>query len=207
VPRVGDPPSDTSPQGLLARGIRRVTDFCALNGLAIPAVAAVGVGEWHFSACAYYRPTYIKICLPRCARPAVVDQVRNWNWPGSVIDRTPYGVVCHELGHHADYCASEKKSRYGGDYSIGLRKGSGEAALTGYCPDDWEFMAEMFRVFVTNPALLARVRPVTYELLCRRWRPLDYLTGPDDWLSVLGPGVPDRVVRSLRNKMAAGARR
>ena len=96
-------------------GCLRVSEFCWVNKILVPTVRVVPLDDWHVDACAYYRSNTesnrkwtkpgIDICLERCASPATEHQVRNWNWPGSTTDREPFGVLCHELGHHCDWIA------------------------------------------------------------------------------------------------------
>lgn len=190
---------EMSQQELLKAGILRMQLFCQTNGLAVPKVTYET--DWHFSACAYYRPTYIKINLELCGTPAKPEQVRNWSWPGSTVDREPYGVICHELGHHADWSRSNQKHSYSGDYGESVCRASGERPLTGYCPNSAEWFAEMFRLFVTNHDLLRLVRPKTHDILCRDWVPVS----DPNWRIELGEGVPARIVKSQENKFYKGS--
>lgn len=41
--------------------------------------------------------------------------------------------------------------------------------LTSYCPNDNEWFAELFRLFVTNPDLFERVRPRIADLFFGEW--------------------------------------
>lgn len=184
--------------GLLLLGIDRMTTFCAINGLPVPGVEIVSKSLWRFSVCAYYRPECgIKICLEKCQIPCGSAVTRNWTWPASSTDREPYGVIAHELGHHVDWLTSEKKGAYFGDYSVGLRAASKEKPLTSYCDNDAEWFAEIFRLFVTNPDLLRVLRPITFGLLCQRWKHVE-----EPWLQALGDNVPERVTKALQNKIA-----
>ena len=146
-------------------------------------------------ACAYWRDHTCYICLSRCARLAA-ERGRNWNWPGCCTDRTPYGVIAHELGHHADWHQSKvmnlKLGAYYGGFSTLVRKESNEARLTSYCPNDAEWFAEMFRLFITNHALLYEVRPKTWNILAGFFNPVSDI----DWERALGKGCPDRVLKS-----------
>lgn len=181
------------------RGVIRSTRFRWANGLPPVEIKSIPADQWYVSSCAYYRPdTGIMVCVPKCARPATESQVRNWNWPGSTTDREPYGVVCHEMGHYVDMLVSERKGSYYGDYSIGVRKESGESPITSYCPNDAEWFAEMFRLFLTNAYLLKELRPRTFAILRSRWTPVS----DEDWETELGPGVPGRVLSNLRKKIA-----
>jgi hypothetical protein len=113
------------------------------------------------------------------------------------VDRTPYGVIAHELGHHADWSASDDKGPYYGDYCIKVKKRSGEKPISGYADDDWEWFAEMFRLFVTNPVLLMNLRPKTYTILRERWQPV----GLFDWKKELGADVPSRVITVIEKRI------
>jgi hypothetical protein len=190
-------------------GVARATRFCLLNGLEMPPVVVTPKKEWHVNACAYYRPDTegnrewtspgINICVEHCGRPADDSPGRNWSWPGSTTDRTPYGVVCHELGHHCDWLASDKRGTYFGDFGVSVMARSGEAPLTSYAatnPAEW--FAEAMRLFVINPDLLRLLRPKTYGIISLRFKPIR----GRDWINALGSNVPARVVKSLRNKGA-----
>lgn len=178
--------------GLLDMGWALVESFCELNGIEAPALQVHRA--WGINACGYYRPETVYICPPRCA--SIGRSGMAWSYPGYVIDRTPYGVVAHELGHHVDYVRSEDKGAYGGDFSVAVRKASGEPKLTNYCPNDWEWFAEMFRLFVTNPTLLRAVRPRTYyELIGEGFQPLPL--GP--WREVLAR-APERTFKQAEKK-------
>jgi len=186
-----------TPQGLYDRGRHRVELFCRRNNIVAPNFLCIPKKDWHVGACAFYRPCSIHICLEYCGRPCGDAPSRNWTWPGSTTDREPYGVIAHELGHHVDWISSERKGTYGGDCSTSMRENSGEKPLTSYCDNDWEWFAEMFRLFVTNHALLERVRPRTWELFSARWTPVS----GNDWVKELGANVPARVVAAARKKI------
>lgn len=148
---------------LLESGSALVEQFCVANSIRIPVRKIVPKIAWRFNVCAFYRPEQITICVEKCAHIGTAN--RAWSYPGYVIDRTPHGVMAHELGHHVDHLKSTVKGAYGGDFSSQMRAASGEKKLTNYCPNDWEWFAEMFRLFVTNSSLLLAVRPKTYELM------------------------------------------
>ncbi|MFK4705966.1 hypothetical protein ABIC83_002805 [Roseateles asaccharophilus] len=185
---------------LLDDGIALMERFCQANGLTAPTVAVHPRAQWRFPVCAYYRPTQIEICLDMCA--AVGTSGQSWSCPGYTVDRTPYGVIQHELGHHVDVLNSVRKNRYRGDFSINLRKETGEDPVSSYCPDDGEWFAEIFRVFVTNPDLLRIIRPATYEQLRARWTPAVIET----WEQVMAR-APERTRDACAKKVAESLRR
>jgi hypothetical protein len=182
---------------LFARGVERTTLWCERNGIEPPGLRVVPREEWRFApTCAYYRPTTTNICLKVCAMPGYGG--RAWSWPGYVIDRTPYGVPAHELGHHVDWLRSERRGSYFGDFSQKLRRASGEEKLTNYCPNDAEWFAEMFRLFVTNADLLEKVRPRTYMEI----RSLGFEPVSATWEIELA-GAPERTIAQARKKFVA----
>ena len=181
---------------LLALGILNMERFCAANALEVPTVNVRTRADWMVGACAYYRPVYIEICPDACAHIGTAG--RSWSYPGYSVDRTPYGVIAHELGHHADRSKSARRGAYFGDYSIKLRAATGETPLTSYCPNDAEWFAEMFRLFVTNPDLLRLIKPETHKRLASEFAP----SVTDTWESVL-KNAPVRTIEAAKKKVAA----
>lgn len=155
---------------LASSGQRVMETFCRTNNLPSPEVRDVDPTQWAYDVCAFYRPTYIAICLARCA--AIGTAGRAWSYPGYTVDRTPYGVLQHELGHHVDVQRSTRRGNYYGDFGMRVRAVAGEKPITSYCPNDAEWFAEMFRVFVTNPDLLRLVRPRTHRELRATFTPV-----------------------------------
>lgn len=184
---------------LLSSGIERVKAFCEANGLETPATKVYRGDEWRFDACGYYRPVGIHIAPSKCAHPGSAGMA--WSWPGYVIDRTPYGVMAHELGHHVDHVRSGVKGAYGGDFSVQLRALTREDKITNYRPNDWEWFAEIFRLFVTNPDLLHALRPNTYAELRERFE----LVEMRPWTKVLET-APERTRTQAMKKVVESAR-
>lgn len=181
-------------RSLLDRGKVLMERFCAANGLPVPAITEADPKRWPFGVCAYYRDHVTTIAIEKCA--AIGYAGMQWSFPGHSVDRTPYGVLQHELGHHADMLRSTRKGRYYGDFSIQMRERCGEAPLTSYCPNDAEWFAEMFRLFVTNPDLLAQLRPRTHADLLQHFKPVF----TDSWRERLA-GAPDRTITSIERKL------
>lgn len=120
--------------------------------------------------CGYYRSHNIHVAVPHCAHNNA-----NYSWPGFISDRTPYGVIQHELGHHIDEVYSNcnvYRTRSGNFYSDKIRAISGEKPITSYSPDTMEWFAEIFRLFVTNPDLLRQIRPKAYAALIADFKPI-----------------------------------
>ena len=151
-----------SKDAMLKAGIDLMLRWCEANSVT-PPIVTVTDAPIDFGTCAYYRDGEISISPRQCA--SIGHAGRAWSYPGHYVDRTPYGVVQHELGHHVDGAHGSRGGRYGTRW----RTATKDKPLTGYCPDDNEWFAEMFRLFVTNPMLLSVVRPSTYQLLKSKW--------------------------------------
>lgn len=194
---------------LLELGRARLQELCEANGMSVPAINVIPAKQWKFGVCAYYRPDTpanrkwtkpgISICLEKCQAPMLASKGMNWTWPGYTVDREPFGVVMHECGHHFDWHTGKKKGTYWSEYSTEVMEESGEEKLTNYCDNPAEWWAEMFRLFGTNPGLLQAVRPKTYEIVTKKFKPV----GEPDWLKALGDNVPARNVAALRKKIEA----
>lgn len=179
---------------LFERGVDLHVDFCRANHLRPPPVIESDL-PGRLGTCAFYRPDRIVITVAKCAAVGLAGA--SWSFPGYVIDRTPYGVLQHEQGHAVDVLCGGGRAYYSG-FSAAVRKMSGEAKLTNYCPNDAEWFAEMFRLFVTNSDLLRVVRPRTYGILRGYFRPV--VDRP--WRVIL-EGAPDRVFDQVIRKAAA----
>lgn len=156
----------------LDAGIAMMEKWCAANMYKIPEVQIVPSSNWGVQFCAYYRKDVIKICLEKCGHIGYAGPA--WSYPGWLADRTPYGVIAHELGHHVDlYNGMVHRGPYYSEFSTLIRAKSGEIPITSYCPNDAEWFAEMFRVFITNPDLLRQVRPQTWALMFAHFCPVE----------------------------------
>lgn len=185
----------TRKQELFNRGVEVLQHFCKVNNLQAPEVVQSDEPK-QFTSCAFYRNNVIKICVLACAAVHRPEVPRQWSFPGYTVDRTPYGVLQHELGHHIDVLYSTRKGNYYGDYSIGLRRATDERSITSYCPNDAEWFAEIFRLFVTNPDLLRLLRPRTYAQLAARFN----TAFTDDWRSRLAE-APETIINAVTNKL------
>lgn len=154
-------------------GIDTCMEFCAVNKIPQPSLTILRsededtldfkrIRRW--ATCGFYRNSEIKVAVPLCSHQSPM-----YSWPAYISDRTPFGVIQHELGHHVDevfsgfniYDTKSKKE----SFSDRLRKITKEKAITSYAPNNSEWFAEIFRLFVTNPDLLKKIRPLTYNQL------------------------------------------
>lgn len=178
---------------LFELGKLHISAWCAMNEVEGPKVNP-RVGDPDFGVCAYYRDGEIEIWVKSCAAIGLVG--RQWSYPGYVVDRTPYGVLAHELGHHVD-----RQHGAAGGVRSHLWRPLDAAPLTGYCPNDNEWFAELFRLFVTNPDLFRAVRPKICDLFEEDWA-LDVEKRP--WQGVLADSP--RHIAAAQNKIKAAGR-
>jgi hypothetical protein len=159
-------------------GIDTLEEFCDINGIDQPILNIIRdknhedcVKISRVGTCGYYRLKKIHVGVPLCAH-----QNPNYSWAAYISDRTPFGVIQHELGHYVDELKSLKKNIYtidrSGNFSDLIWSESKEKAITSYAPDKMEWFAEIFRLFVTNPDLLKLIRPKAYEALMKRFKPI-----------------------------------
>jgi hypothetical protein len=183
---------------LLERGRLVLSAFCQANDLPTPAIHEAERGKWPWGQCAFYRAGRVAICVSRCAPIGTAG--RQWSYPGYTVDRTPYGVLQHELGHHVDLMRGVRKSAYWSEFSAAVRGQAGEKPITSYCPNDAEWFAEMFRVYVTNPDLLRLVRPRTHRELSTTFKPVF----TDTWRERLRD-APARTITAAERHIEAAA--
>jgi len=160
----------TNKKQLANLGVNIATMFCEKNNIRMPTLHILddeNDPEYQkikrFATCGYYRRNHVYVGVGLCAH-----QNPNYSWAGFISDRTPYGVIQHELGHHVDEVKTGVdiyRNRGAMLFSTEIRKRSGEKRITSYCPNDMEWFAEIFRLFVTNPDLLSKIRPKTYAAL------------------------------------------
>ncbi len=83
---------------LLRDGDTLLHRWCSLNLMAPPTIEFHPDRKPNFGVCAYYRDSIIHIWPAACASIGLAG--RQWSYLGYVVDRPPYGVIAHELGHH-----------------------------------------------------------------------------------------------------------
>lgn len=183
-----------SKQQLLLEGESHIKRWCGLNKVVSPEIRTYVGSDTDFGTCAYYRDSVIHIWPKACAGISVSG--RSWSYPGYCVDRTPYGVLAHELGHHVEQAHGSR----GGIVAKTWREETREEPLTTYCPNDNEWFAEIFRLFITNPDLLRLVRPLTYLKLIERW---SILAETRDWESV----IPEEIyIQAAKNRIRKAER-
>jgi len=178
---------------LFNAGKARMTEWCVANAVPVPTVLETEEPT-DYDTCAFYRSNTIYIWVPACA--AIGHAGMAWSYPGYVVDRTPYGVLLHELGHHVEKAHGAR----GGIVAASWLHQTGEKPITSYAPNPNEWFAEIFRLWVANPDLLRKIRPKVAALLDARWKTVE----PRSFEEVLAK-VP-RQLQAARNKILAATR-
>lgn len=188
---------------LAARGREAVLKFCEVNDLKPPKLVEPRKDAedrrlqrlWHVDSCGFYRDNVIHVMPDKCSNVGRGGPA--WSWPGYVIDRTPFGVYAHELGHYVDEVLTKRlrlPGRFGYSYAIWGR--TREEKVSGYCPNASEWFAECFRVFVTNPSFLRLYRPRTFDGISNHFKPIERRY----WRDVLA-GAPARTIAMAERKL------
>lgn len=193
---------------LFLAGLQLMRAFCEHNKIEQPDVRRLARHErlYHLATCAFYRPYVITIMVEKCALRGYGGRL--WSWPGYAIDRTPYGVIQHELGHHVDELKSEVKGKtIVRHFAEEIYKQSLEKPLTSYLGKDdktttfyAEWFAENFRLFVTNPDLSRLIRPrFWHAMIAAGVNPVWTM----NWEDLLrANGAPPRITDQCHKKIA-----
>ncbi len=179
---------DSTREVLLRQGWEEVQHFCSKNNLSTPSLRLNDPYIPKLHCCAYYRPSYVAIDIARCSRPTQ-DNWRSWSFPGYKADRTPAGVVCHELGHHLWYVLKLRNSLK--EWKEAIKE---TRAVSGYEPNIEESFAETTRLFVLNPDFLRKGWAYRYWFLRERLQPVHQ----EDWFTVL-QNAPSKVLKATKN--------
>lgn len=157
---------------LYESGVAICSQFLVLNKLPLPAftegplpTARKPQGTY---GCGHYLPSrhLVWVNAEACARPAR-GTPRAYSFPGNLTDRTPVGVVAHEIGHAIDYTLLKAHMGLSGMASASV---DWVAAVRGpkvssYEPNFIEAFAESMRVFILNPSLLEWACPKRFQFI------------------------------------------
>lgn len=143
---------------LVETGLAVISDFAKVNGIKMPKINIIDKPK-RANYCGVYHGNKksIDVLVKRCANLAKVPGF-SWSHPGYFVDRTPFGVICHEFGHHVDNMLNRMK---------GMPKYKGEK-VSGYEPNACERFAESMKLFLSNPDLLKKTCPKRYEFLTKK---------------------------------------
>ena len=139
------------------RAFKIVSNFVIANNVIMPEIVFTEKSEPKSVYCGLYYPSkkLIIIDMKKC-RPPTKTPGYAWSYPGYKADKTPYGVLLHEFGHHiyhthklsAVLCVLSKKEK-----------------VSSYEPTFDERAAETFKLFLGNPDLLRVLCPQRYKTL------------------------------------------
>lgn len=199
-------------QELFTEGKQLLELFCTVNHIPQPEVIELTTKDrlYYLATCAFYRPDFnilggegiVRIMVNKCA--GMCAGGCRWSCPGHKVDRTPYGVLQHELGHHVDWFFTR---HYGERFSESVY--TKEKQLTGYVDKAEkatlryysEWFAEHFRLFVTNPDLSKAIAPKFFGRMTQVVNPV--VAG--NWLEVLTRhNAPERTTALLSKLLSRG---
>ncbi len=152
---------------LFTLGCSLVQEFLTLNNIKIPEISLKPLYYSDMRNTGIYRPNkelqHIFVNLDVTAWPVSKPGQMRWSHPGWKTDRTAYGVVAHETGHHVEYMLARAKT-------FKLKQWKEAAYLdkkkvTSYEPNYAEAFAESMRVFICNSELLRYGIPARYKYI------------------------------------------
>lgn len=153
---------------LCEMSINLIDKFCELNNIPKPKFDIdweTGTTQTEGIACGHFTfgTDVLHLQPNRCANPNP-----NRDWPGFFYDRTCYGVMCHEFAHYVDNLSPSLFNVK--LISTELRQISNEPSFNKDPKDDYEYFADVFKLFVTNPDLLRITRPSVFKLLTETYK-------------------------------------
>lgn len=174
-------------------GVNLINEFLKLNNLGNIIIFINSPKRSSNSFCGWYEfdTNELHIILDSCARMNPM-----YSYPNFTSNRTPQGVLVHEFGH---YLSSNKYKPYKYSNST-IKNRIQEKCITSYCPNSDEWMAEMLKLFITNPDLLKNIRPNTYKEFIKYWKPLNRGMYKEVLNYPLG-NIPDRIQKRLDSKL------
>lgn len=194
---------------MFTAGVALTKTFCTSNNIFHPTINRVLPSDrlFQLNTCGYYRPYTISVMVEKCAARGLGGA--SWSCPGYAVDRTPYGVLQHELGHHVDTLKTGQVTTQDLMEKLFSRKiflQSKEEPLTKYLGTDkraptffMEWFAENFRLYVTNPDLSLKLRPKFYLAL---WCEGIYPLTEEGWESVLRKNeAPERNIEQIKKRL------
>ena len=150
-------------------GVSRARQFCHHNKIVEPDFILKGLTKNRsdrLDSTGLYDPDRgpygtVFVNLPECASPVHKPHHMCWSWPAYKTDRTPMGVVCHEVGHHFQFRLM-KLRRWTRNWTL---IAVNTPKITSYEPVPSEAFAETMRLFILNPVLLWKYSPKRYEFI------------------------------------------
>lgn len=174
---------------LLAKGIELIQEFAEANHIAHPSIIInTGIGDDYYGF--IHLGNVIRINMKTC-RSAVRNPGYDWTFPGYVTDFTPYGILAHEFGHYiSDILGKDFRKNF-----INLQRHESNVSLMDDKDVD-ERMAEAARLFITNPDLLKKGRPMRYGFFADYYSPII----KNRWTTILKNAHP-KILQAAENWM------
>lgn len=174
-------------------GVNIIDDFLKLNNMRDLIVKVEPKCKSFRGCCGWYEfdTDVIHIIIEKCARLNPM-----YSYPNFTSNRTPQGVLLHEFGH---FLTSPKNKPYKYTNAFIKRK-INENCITSYAPNANEWIAEMLKLYLSNPDLLKHIRPNTYNEFINYWAPLDR----GNYINLLKYPlgfVPDKIQSRLNSKL------
>lgn len=170
---------------LYERGVADAEAFLERNELRFPAwVLNPGLdGRGLYEA----REERVSVNLHNCTLPPDTPGY-SWSFPGYKVDASPYGVVCHETGHHVHHLLGWS----------GVPAGWYRKRVSGYEPNWTESTAETLKLLIGNPDLLRVGVSARWEIVTGPWGLKPVHSRP--WREVLEErGAHPRLLRAAEN--------
>jgi len=140
-------------------------DFCINNDIPVPEYKIQSLDSTGlYIPATHTKKAQILVNIDVTANPVENPSHMRWSHPGWKTDRTPFGVVLHETGHHIEKITRQKGLWKAYNWTVISLRGK---KVSGYEPDDSEAFAETMRLFIGNPDLLRRAIPERYNYLCQ----------------------------------------
>lgn len=150
-------PSNITKDELAEKSVKHIQDFLEKNGLPVPefVMHEYPDAKNKFQKTGHYSRKEGKVYLnaANTRNPVMKPGGMQWSYPGYKVDKTPLGVLAHEIGHHIDHTKQFDTDSF-------PYKGE---KVTGYEPTVHEAIAESLRLFMLNPDLLHTIAPKRYQ--------------------------------------------
>jgi len=150
---------------LFELGAKLSQDFCRNNNIPVPEYKIQSLDSTGlYLSQTRNRNAQILVNLDATANPVENPGHMRWSHPAWKTDRTPFGVVLHETGHHLELIMRQKGFWKAYDWTTISLRGK---KVSGYEPNDSEAFAETMRLFIGNPDLLRLAIPNRYNYMCQ----------------------------------------
>lgn len=175
------------------KGVALSIKFLMMNGIEVPKFSLdhhIGLNKHQLTGLYLALMKMVYINIPKTS--AIGYGGPAWSFPSYKIDRTAYGVVCHEVGHHIDVML--KYPSRSEEWNILTKK----EKVSRYEPTPSEAFAESMRLYITNPDLLRIGCPKRFGYLANELDLKKVTT--TGWLTTLeNKGCPQRQIDQARN--------